>query len=349
MYLRLRLCILISNPDLGPFNLDFVLAYEDRLTRALLSTIYQSGFDAARKLAAQRWFEERRAQEAAALQKLENEKGHDDDPAKLDKYIIRVAKICYDVLNKFLQANLDEALDILDRYVDLDLDDTPTDEQFEKAKDIFGIILYWEKFKLAYPGIQDKASKFVRTYRPTNRQRRPDRRSDGARGRRSIRHRARRRLGVVAEGGRNRCHGWAGVGTLMLGPPGLDSRPGVGDLCRSAARRKKLGIAWPGQRGKSGGQDLSATTSVAALPPPAEGTPGPSGAPEVFSLSELATASADFQRLLLHLEANRVYYANKIWAGNCPKCGLPNPQSREWIASSITSFWVSSAIRRHIR
>src|SRR5262249_28836948 len=69
-----------------------------------------------------------------------------------------------------------------------------------------------------------------------------------------------------------------------------------------------------------------AATSVAAVPPTADAAAAAPAAapaePEVFSLNELATANGDFQRLLLHIEANRVYYLNKIWAGEIPEVRL---------------------------
>ena len=114
----------------------------------------------------------------------------------------------------------------------------------------------------------------------------------------------------------------AGVGTLMLGPPGLILGPVLAIFADQLLVEKNLGLPGLVSGAKAEVKIYQQTTSVAALPPPAEGTPGPSGAPEVFSLSELATASADFQRLLLHLEANRVYYANKIWAGELPEVRL---------------------------
>jgi hypothetical protein len=65
-------------------------------------------------------------------------------------------------------------------------------------------------------------------------------------------------------------------------------------------------------------------TSIAAIPPATDpaATPQAPPAPEVFNLNELATANADFQRLLLHIEANRIYYLNKIWAGEIPEVRL---------------------------
>jgi len=154
-----RPCLLVQNPDLGSINLDFVLAYEDRLTRALLSPIYQPGFNAAKVLAAQRWFEDRQRQEKAALQKSENEKGHDEDPKKLDKYIIRVAKNLKDILETFREVDADRLRKILLQHVDLD-PDLPTKREDDWAKDQLGILYFWEKFKIQYPTIDQKAQTF---------------------------------------------------------------------------------------------------------------------------------------------------------------------------------------------
>src|SRR5690606_14388365 len=54
-----KLCILVDNPDFGAFDVDMIMAYEDRLQKALLSQLYIGGFEAAKKLAAQRWFDRR--------------------------------------------------------------------------------------------------------------------------------------------------------------------------------------------------------------------------------------------------------------------------------------------------
>jgi hypothetical protein len=319
---NLQLCLLVSNPDLGMVNLDFILAYEDRLTRALLSPIYQAGFDAAKKLAAQRWFEQKRAQEAAALEKSENEKGHDEDPKKIDKYIIRIAKNLRDVLDKFLQSDIGKALDVLGRYVDLDLE-TPSEDEFEEAKDIFNQVFFWEKFKIAYPGIRDKAAKFVESI-PT---------AEGAideamaltatesfvSGLDDDWVSSLKTVAIDAIVG-------AGVGTLVLGPGGMVVGAVLAIFADQLLIEKNLGLPGLITEAKKEVKIYQQATSIAAIPPATDGTtattPQGPAAPEVFSLNDLATANADFQRLLLHIEANRVYYLNKIWAGEIPEVRL---------------------------
>jgi hypothetical protein len=54
-------CLLVENPALPAFDLPFVMAYEYRLQQVLLSSNYKAGFDAARILAAQNWFDEESA------------------------------------------------------------------------------------------------------------------------------------------------------------------------------------------------------------------------------------------------------------------------------------------------
>jgi hypothetical protein len=319
---NLRLCLLVSNPDLGMINLDFVLAYEDRLTRALLSPIYQSGFDAGKKLAAQRWFEQSRAQEAAALEKSENEKGHDEDPKKIDKYIIRIAKNLRDVLDTFLQANIGTALDVLGRYVDLD-PETPSEEEFEQAKDTFNLIFFWEKFKIAYPGIRDKAAKFVASTPP----------AEGAIDEATA-------LTAIESFVSGLDDDWvsslktvaidaivgAGVGTLVLGPGGLVLGAVLAVFADQLLIEKNLGLPALITEAKKEVKIYQQATSIAAIPPTTDGAtvtaPQAPAAPEVFSLTELATANGDFQRLLLHIEANKIYYLNKIWAGEIPEARL---------------------------
>jgi len=65
----------------------------------------------------------------------------------------------------------------------------------------------------------------------------------------------------------------------------------------------------------------------AGAPPPLAGDaaaqpPAAAAAPEVFSIGDLASANAAFQQLVLHIEANKVYYLNQIWAAEIPEVRL---------------------------
>jgi hypothetical protein len=61
---------------------------------------------------------------------------------------------------------------------------------------------------------------------------------------------------------------------------------------------------------------------TAQAQPPAAGSAAPVAAPieppQLYSLQELATADAEFRKLQLHLEANRVFYINSLFAQQDP-------------------------------
>jgi hypothetical protein len=117
----------------------------------------------------------------------------------------------------------------------------------------------------------------------------------------------------------------AGIGALVGGPSGLLLGAVLAVLADQLLVEKNLGLPGLITEAKKEVKIYQAATSVAALPPPADAaaaTPQAPAAPEVFSLNELATANGDFQRLLLHIEANKIYYLNKIWAGEIPEVRL---------------------------
>src|SRR5215204_6578207 len=114
----------------------------------------------------------------------------------------------------------------------------------------------------------------------------------------------------------------AGVGTLMLGPAGLVLGAVLVIFADQLLIEKNLGLPGLVSEAKKEVKIYQQATSVAALPLATGETPQAPAVPEVFSLSELATASADFQKLLLHIEANKIYYTNKIWAGEIPEVRL---------------------------
>jgi hypothetical protein len=316
-YTGFRLCLLVSNPDLGLINLDFVLAYEDRLSKALLSPIYQPGFDAAKILAGQRWFEEKRTQEAADLEKSENEEGQDEDPKKIDKNIIRIAKNLRVTLNEFLNINTRRLAKVLEQFVNLNPldDDEPSDEDSKWAQDAIGMLYFWEKFKIQYPTIQKKAEGFVEsildpideaTALATVESFVTGLDDDWVSSLKSVA--ADIVLGAIIASLFGPQAAIAGAILAVVADFVLEKNLGLPSLITEAKREVKI---------------YQGVTSVGAPPLPAADTaatvPQAPAAPEVFSLNELATANADFQRLLLHIEVNKVYYINKIWAEEIPE------------------------------
>jgi hypothetical protein len=312
-----RPCLLVKNPDLGPINLDFVLAYEDRLTKALLSRIYQPGFNAAKVLAAQRWFEERQRLDKEAVEKSENEKGHKEDPNKLDKNIIRIAKNLKNVLTDFREVNTDRLRKILLEYVDVDLD-LPTKRQVDWASENLGILYFWEKFKVQYPTIDQKAETLIESILDS---------VDEATA-----------ISVVEAFVTGLDDDWVsalkgvaadavfGAIVASLFGPEFALLGAVTAVVADWVLSKDLGLPSLITAAKQEIKIYQGITSAGAPPPPtgdaaAQLPPAPVP-PELFSLSDLAAANAAFQQLVLHIEANKVYYINQIWAAELAEVRL---------------------------
>jgi len=316
---NLQLCLLVENPDLGGINLDFVLAYEDLLTRALLSPIFQPGFDAAKKLAAQRWFEDRRKKDLEASQKAQDDAEEQSKP--IEKYIIRIARNLLSVLNKFLGDDLNDAMDTLGRHINPLESNKPSEDEVDAAIATFNEQFFWAKFKLAYPGVGDKADQFVQAIDAAD----P---LDEATALAQVETfvigldddwlSQLKTIAVDAAIG-------AGIATLLAGPEALLLGAVLAVLADLLLAEKDLGLPGLVTEAKKEVKLYQQQTSLAAPPPApsdASAATAPPAEPEVFTLEELATANADFQRLALHLEANKVYYLNKIWGAEVPEVRL---------------------------
>ncbi|MBK9730421.1 MAG: hypothetical protein IPO83_03885 [Chitinophagaceae bacterium] len=154
-----RFCVLVKNP---PFKIDeyFILAYEDRLKKALMTSLYKDGFEAARKIIAQDWFDK------VSSIKPEIEKAKNDNASKennIKSLIVQTATQLKDCLQKFIQVDVDKALRVMADNVNpfVGEDDKPSARQLSKADADFGLFMFWSKFKLVYPGVDLKAADYV--------------------------------------------------------------------------------------------------------------------------------------------------------------------------------------------
>jgi len=307
-----QFCLLVDNPDLGPVKLDFVLAFEDKLQRALLSANYKAGFDAAKKLAAQRWFE------SSSVSKVEldvaNQQARGADPAKPaapQNPIVTIGKNLKKKLKQFLDTDLLSAADVLAKHYNPLLADSekPSPDDVSKAEDALGLSNFWFKFKLVTPGVESRARDYVNSV--------PDNAGEAVIVEQlqlflagmddewftSLKMVAVNLvalslapiLGIVSGG---ILLVWLGELALIDNPNGLPAliEKGKKDLAtyETATAATSLLPAPP--------VDSPAVAPVAAPPPP-----------QAFPLDELAIANAEFTKLALHIEANRLYYMNQIW------------------------------------
>ncbi len=292
---RVRPCILVPNPDPGPFDLDFVLHHEDVLAGALLSPVFMRGFEAARILSAYRWHQLRPWE----LETHEEEgvvTAGTADPA--EERLRRAAAILKQSLETLIagegQSLLAAALNRvnpLPPYV--------TGEQWEEAKRRFSNWLYWTKAQLVKPGLAGAARQYI--------------------GNMADPHGA--PLWTVAEDLQLFCDAmdsdfWTKIKDVALvtlalarlGPGAVILLMGFAHLAddagfQEAIRRSRGALAeHDRQRVLAEESDGGETAPWGAVP-----------AADVFSQRELAQAQADFHALAGHLQVNATHYKNAIW------------------------------------
>jgi hypothetical protein len=298
-----RFCVLVENPDLGPIDPGFVLAYEDRLQRALLSRNYLPGFEAAKKMVAQGWFDRAALIKAEIEQAANQSIGAQPSPETPQKPVVTVARNLQKVIDQFLQADLLKAAKTLAEYYNpLDGIDI-TEVQRAAAEDTLGLFNFWLKFKTVTPGIESKARAYSSALADTS--------SEAA----IVQALSQFVAGLDDE--------WvtslkmiaasivaANLSSLLIVPfPVL-----AVVILELAFIENNAGL--PSLIGKAKQELRAYEASSVALPetggeaslPPAKDPP-----PQLFSLQELAMIHAEFEKLKLHLEANKIYYTNQIW------------------------------------
>jgi hypothetical protein len=297
-------CVLVNNPDLGNIDPAFVVAYEDQLQRALLSRNYMPGFEAAKKLLGQAWFDN-------AVLKTEIEQTNDQNsmatpPNPPQKPIITIANNINKALGKLMNADpLKSAGVLVDAYNPFDGKDV-SDQDKAKAEDALGLYNFWFKFKIVYPGINSKAVDFtdVMSNKPTEQK--------------TVEALQTLLAGLDDD--------WLAslkllalnlvlvqLGCVLLIPFPLLA-PVLPEL---ALIENNAGVVSLISKAK---QELKVyeSSTGAQVPAPAKGSPAPvpprkDAAPQLFSLQDLAMAHAEFDKLVLHIYKNKTYYMNQIW------------------------------------
>lgn len=305
-----QFCLLVEQPNLGAVDVPFVLAYQDRLQRALLSKIYLTGFDAARSLYAQGWFDN------ASIQRAELEEAASaplaaNAPRPPRKPVVVVARQLAKALEKLFDVDLLEEAEVLENYYN-PFDGVDVSERDKaSAEAALGLFNYAFKLKLVSSGIEDRARTFLAALEDDD--------SEAA---------VVEALGSFLSGADDE---WitnlkmlaasvvaANLASLLLIPFPLLAPV----LISLAVIENNAG--YPGLVGKAK-QELKAYEVTASVIPPgaadagaAANPPARQAPPQLFSLQDLAAARADFDALRLHIEANRMYYMNQIWKAEDP-------------------------------
>ncbi len=300
-----KLCILVDNPDFGAFDVDMIMAYEDRLQKALLSQLYIGGFEAAKKLAAQRWFD-RRSEIKTEIENVIAGNNTGGNPSPVPP-LVRTAKTLAEKLDTLIKADLMKAAGVLSAHYDpfKPKEEKPSRKDVSNAEDTLGLVNFWIKMKISSPGIESKALEFI----------------DGM-NRNHTNDDVVRLLESFLTGMDDE---WLTVlkmvainlvsiqlSALLVIPFPLlmpllfefalisndNGLPGLIDKAKSELKNFDIlnGTAVSQQAADSSGE-----SGIVPIAPP-----------QLFSLEELAMANAEFEKLVLHLEANRVYYINKI-------------------------------------
>lgn len=306
---NLQTCLLVENPYYKTaIDLNFILAYQDKLAASLLNKTYAAGLDAALKLSAQRWYENKKATDLI-LSKLAEENSDDTTGSSTDvieKNIIRYAIDLKTLLVRFLSVDIQKATMILFNELSGSGDNRPTDEEVEYAEMSFGLASFWMKFRMVYPTIESKARTFVSQL--------PDNPSEAI------------ALTEVEKFVNGLDDEWlsslklvavdivAGlILGMLVGPQAALAAAAIAPLMGQLLVDKSEGL--PSLIGKcktevSNYQKLNSVVSVAA---DLEDSSSKFPEQDIFTLNELAAAYAEFEKLVLHIEVNKAYYTNRIW------------------------------------
>jgi hypothetical protein len=296
---KVELCLLIENPYFRNIDLDFVLAYEDRLLPILLSINYQAGFEAAKILAAQRWFENRKRPNVEFEQLNDNK---DDDI--LEPSIVRNAKIMKTVLSKFLDIDLGESASIIADNINPLVQNKPSRSEMTNAEQSFGHLTFWLKFKFVSPSIESKAIEFV------------DQIDNNLTENEAFAALEKFTMGLDDEWLTNvkmvTLDVVAGIILGALTGPFAAAGMLLTPILNQLLLERNEGLPALIENCKKEVKKYQNLTS-ATIPVMANDETLPVIPEQVFGLTDLAKAHASFEKLVLHLEANKTYYMNKLW------------------------------------
>lgn len=339
--------VLIENPSLGAFDLDFVLANEDILQEVLRSSVYHAGFAAARKLAANRWLEEedarekarqaevlalklaeRRSEQLAAEETATAQAEIDAQEARRKNFpntgIFATARQIVDALDKFdelppLEELFKDVLDYLNPFTP-----PPTVNEVKKLDSNLSRHSFYFRLTMAYPGFEEAAKDFALNIK--NELQSPDEET-----RNEVINATAVLIRILDD------DIMFGIKTVVL--PYVYAAmisatkytaftvPITSYLIKTIILPDDLGLP---QLLTKARKEVSAQEAMQMVNTMTDETAPPATAPEpitsdtlasipvettprVYPVNELAEAHADFKKLQLHLEQNRNYYTNEVW------------------------------------
>jgi hypothetical protein len=305
--------LLVDFPRPPKFDIDFILAYQDKLQRALLSTVYRGGFDAAKKILAQRYFDERSLIKVEIDASRNNGGGESTPPAETAPAppIVTLAKSLRNKLKKLLELDLvKEVFKLAESYKPFG--EPVKNSEKADAEAALGRFNFWIKFKVVTPGVDSLAKEFV------------DNLSSGDITPQS----AYEALSAFVPGlddewvtslkmiaanivavhlGATLIIPFPWLLPVMLELAIIEDNMGIPKLIEKAkkeVRNYEMTMGIPG----------AAATGAPAAGAPAVAPPLPPPPPQLYTLAAQAEAEAEFRKFQLHLEANAVYYMNFIIA-----------------------------------
>jgi len=303
-------CLLVDNPDYGPINIDFLLAYENRLQKVLLHATYKEGFVAAKKLVAQRWFDRKSALKTE-IDNTNNQNGGVNTARSLvpEKPIIRIAKNLKQKFEAFINLNIGHSIDVLGTYYDpfKPEEDKPTRRQVNAAEEAFGKMNFWIKYKFASPGVEGRALAFLDSVNDQSTE------AEFALALENL------LIGMDDE--------WlttlkmVAINFVVIQLTALVAIPApwlIPVLPTIALINNDLGLPALIDSAKKelSNYEVANLVPTSVQNPTATNTPvatTQAPPPQVFSIAELAMANAEFEKLVLHIEANKTYYFNHLW------------------------------------
>jgi hypothetical protein len=296
-----KFVLLADVPQPKKFDIQFVLANEEKLQRALLGANFQPGFAAAKKLLAQRFFDRRsriKAEIEAAQAKARA------DAAALAAGVPPIVSVAKDMRKKLDRMDkldlIAEIRTLAEAYLPFG---SISHKERAKAEAALGIFNFWLKFKIVTPGMDERAQDFLGAI-PETGEVTPQNAYDA--------------LSSLTTGLDD-----AWLTTIKMVAASLVSAqlafsllipfPWLAPvLLEFAVIENDLGLPALIDKAKQLVRAYEAT--LQQPPPPADSKSELMPPPQLFSLQELALADAEFKQLVLHLELNRVYYMNSLFA-----------------------------------
>jgi hypothetical protein len=299
-----KFVLLADIPQPRSFEIPFVLAHEDRLQRALLGAGYLPGFVAAKRLLAQQFFDERSSIKAE-IEAAQAKARADQAPPDEQPPIVALARQIQDKLGILLGLDIVSEIGTLaDSYVPGG--DKISEKDRAAAEDALGMFNFWLKFKLVTPGFDSRAQAFLSALQ------------GDISAKKAYEALLALTTGLDDEWLTSVKMVAASVVALQLGLTILPVFPWLAPmLLEFAVIDNNLGLPALLDKGKQQVRAFEATRKVPPPAPAGEGAKPEARAfapPQLFSLQELAIADAEFKKLQLHLEANRVFYMNSLFA-----------------------------------